>query len=78
MSLFKIDSYNLIAQGKKCSAHSGLAIYLNEKLDYKSLTLYEKSDIFKAQFIEISGSDIQKPVIIGNMYRPPSDLNKNY
>ena len=51
---------------------------MNDKLNYKSLELYEKSDIFEAQFIEISGSDIHKPVIIGNMYRPPRDLNKNY
>ena len=78
VSLFKIDSYNLISQGKKCSAHGGLAIYLNDKLNYKSLTLYDKSDIFAAQFIEISGSDIHKPVIIGNMHRPTRDLNKNY
>ena len=43
-----------------------------------SLWLSDKSDIFEAQFIEISGEDIHKPVIIGNMYRPPRDLNKNY
>ena len=78
VSLFKINGYNLISQGKKCSAHGGLAIYLNDNLNYKSLTLYDKSDIFEAQFIEISGSDIHKPVIIGNMSKPPRDLNKNY
>ena len=68
VSLFKIDGYNFISQGKKCSAHGGLAIYLNDNLNYKSLTLYDKSDIFEAQFIV---------VIIGNMYRPPRDLNTN-
>ena len=78
VSLFKIDGYNLISQGKTCSAHGGLAINLNEKLNYKSLTLYEKSDVFEAQFIEISGSDIHKPVIIGYMYKPPRDVSKNY
>ena len=78
VSLFKIDDYNLISQGKICSAHGGLAIYLNVKLNYKYLTLYDKSDVFEAQFLELSGSDIHKTVIIGNMYRPPSDLNKNY
>ena len=77
VSLFKIDGYNLISQGKKCSAHGGLAIYLNGNLNYKSLTFYD-TYFFEAQFIEISGSDIHKPVIIGNMYRPPRDLNKNY
>ena len=34
VSLFKIDGYNLISQGKKCSAHGGLAIYLNDILNY--------------------------------------------
>ena len=78
LSLFTIDGYNFISQSKICSAHGGLAIYLNNKLNYKHLNLYENSDIFEAQFIEISGSDINKPVNIGNMYRPPRDVNKNY
>ena len=51
---------------------------MNNKLNYKHLNLYDNSDIFETQFIEISGSDINKPVIIGNMYRPPRDVNKNY
>ena len=51
---------------------------MNNKLNYKHLNLSENSDIFEAQFIEISGSDINKPVIIGNMYRPPRDVNENY
>ena len=66
-SLFKIDCYNFISQIKICSAHDGLAMYLNNKLNYKHLNRYENSDIFEAQFIVISGSDIIKPVIIGDI-----------
>ena len=51
LSLFKIDGYNFISQSKICSAHGGLAIYLNNKLNYKHLNLYDNSDIFEAQFI---------------------------
>ena len=29
-SIFKIDGYNLISQGKMCSSHGGLAIYVSE------------------------------------------------
>ena len=29
-SLFKIDGYNLISQGKMCLSHGGLAIYVSE------------------------------------------------
>ena len=32
-SLFKIDGYNLISQGKICSSHGGLAIYISEKFN---------------------------------------------
>ena len=30
-SLIKIDGYNLISQGKMCSSHGGLTIYISEK-----------------------------------------------
>ena len=39
-SLFKIDGYNLISQGKMCSSHGGLAIYVSEKFNF-SLVLYD-------------------------------------
>ena len=35
-----MDGYNLITQSKICSTHGGLAIYLNNKLNYKHLNLY--------------------------------------
>ena len=52
-SLLKIEGYNLISVGKTCSAHGGLAIYLNDEMNYKILNLYEQSNIWEGQFIEI-------------------------
>ena len=40
-SLLKIEGYNLISVGKTCSAHGGLAIYLNHEMKYKILNLCE-------------------------------------
>ena len=33
---------------------------------------------WEGQFIEISGDGISKEIIIGNIYRPPKDLNEHY
>ena len=49
----KIEGYNLISVGKTCSAHGGLAIYLNDEMKYKILNLYEQFIIWEGQFIEI-------------------------
>ena len=42
-----------ISVGKTCSAHGGLAIYLNDEMNYKILNLYEQSNIWEGQFIEV-------------------------
>ena len=34
-----------ITVGKTCSAHGGLATYLNDEMNYKILNLYEQSNI---------------------------------
>ena len=52
-SLLKHEGYNLISVGKTCSAHGGLAIYLNDEMNYKILNLYEQSNIWEGQFIEV-------------------------
>ena len=35
ISLLQLDDFTLISQGKICSAHGSLFIYLNNKYDYK-------------------------------------------
>ena len=40
-SLLAIEGYNLISQGKLCSAHSDLVIYLHNSHKYKILSLYK-------------------------------------
>ena len=35
-------------------------------------------DHWEGQFVKITGGGLSKDVIIGNIYRPPRDLNENY
>ena len=77
-SLFQLDGYTMLSQGKICSGHGGLVIYIRTRFHYKHLSLYKKSDVWEGQFIEISGSQLERNIIIGNIYRPPRDTNANY
>ena len=78
-SLYNINGYNLLSQSKICSAHGGLCIYLNTKYDYKiKPDVYKTSDIWEGRFVEIRYSQSDRTFILGNLYRPPIDLNNNY
>ena len=77
--LLEIDDYTLISQYKTCSAHGGLAIYIKNSYKYKVLSIQPLSKIWEGQFIEITiNSETKKKVILGNIYRPPKNLNVNY
>ena len=78
VSLFQLEGYNLISQGYICSTHGGLAMYLRDSFNYKTLDIYNKSDIWEGKFIEISSNLLQKNIILGNIYRPPRDITDNY
>jgi len=75
--LYKLHNYNIIPQGKICSAHGGLCIYLHEKFTYSNIDIYTRSNIWEGQFIKIK--NIKGRILtIGNIYRPPEDVNLNY
>ena len=78
-SLFQLDGYNLIAQGKRCSTRGGLIIYLKDTIQYKLIDIQANSNIWEGQFIEIEHENVgNKKIILGNVYRPPHDINENY
>ena len=70
ITLDQIQGYNLISQGKICSEHGGLAIYVNTKLNLDMINMNINSQIWEGQFTEISNMETNKPIIIGNIYRP--------
>ena len=74
---YLLPGYNVINQGRVCSKHGGLMIYVKDSFTYKIQKLYKKSDIWEGLFIEIKGDQLIKPITIGNIYRPPFDINSN-
>ena len=76
-SLLEISGYTCITQRKYCGNKGGLVIYLNEKFNYSILPLYKTSQVWEGQFIEISGDDLNKNIILGNVYRPPRNNQDN-
>ena len=78
MSLLQIDGYTLILKGKTCCAHGGLLIYLQESYEYKNVITESESDIWEGQFISVTNPQTNLKLTLGNIYRPPRDLNENY
>ena len=64
MSLLQIDGYTLISQGKICSGHAGLAIYLSNIYNYKSLDICKKSNMWEGQFIEVTANTVNKKTFL--------------
>ena len=78
LSLLHVEGYQLISMAKHCSAHSGLVIYLSNKYQHEVLNIHEQSNLWDGQFIKISGMLHNRNIILGNIYRPPNDINENY
>ena len=77
--LLELDDYTLISQSKSCSAHGGLLIYIKTSYKHTTLSFHKPSNIWEGQFIEIVINEVtDKKLILGNIYRPPKDLNQNY
>ena len=77
-SLFQLDSHTLISRDKTCSLHGGILIYLRNDYKYTNILTNTKSDIWEGQFINVSNELTKEKITIGNIYRPPVDLNENY
>ena len=59
-------------------SHGGLAIFLNNNFNLIHSRSYVKSTIWEAQSIEISiYRKFKRTLVLGNVYRPPRDLNEN-
>ena len=78
MSLLQLEGYNCIYQKGTCRRKGGLVIYLKEEFEYVVKMNCNTSDIWEGLFIEVWGQPIDKKIIIGNVYRPPSELVANY
>ena len=78
-SLFHLPGYgDPISLGATCGRHGGLAIYLTEGLNHKIIAKSSSTTkLWEGLFISVTGDNLTKPLIIGNVYKPPRDNNNN-
>ena len=68
----QIDGYNCFSQGKHCSAHAGLIIYVDNEFDAVELKSQSvKSNVSESMFLEITGGKLKNKILLGNIYKPP-------
>ncbi len=71
----ELKSYKLISQGKSSSSKGGLIIYLHEKFENHYKVKLNKYKTWEGQMIQVKKREnLIKPIIIGNIYRPPYQL----
>ena len=76
-SLLHLEGLHMIPNGKRISSHGGLVIYLKNTFKFNIIDLQVNSNIWEGQFIEIIfPSQFEKNLMLGNIYRPPRDLNE--
>ena len=73
LSLFNLENYICISQGKRCCAHGGLIIYLHKRFNYIVKDVCPTSDIWEGLFVDIFESQHNKHIFLGNIYKPPKD-----
>ena len=77
VDLYNIEGYTLISQTRCSSAHGGVCMYVRDMYGCSVLPLYKESTTWDGQFVQIQLQQ-DKNIIIGNIYRPPFNLNINY
>ena len=73
LTLYQIPDYSCIAEGKSCSEHGGLIIYVHNNYQFDKYPCPFRSNIWEGLFIKIFSHDQSKNIYIGNIYRPPRD-----
>ena len=76
-ALIQIDGYSIFLQGKSCSGHGGLAIYIRDCYSFTPMVSISKSKVWEGCFVKISSEEMKKELVIGNIYRPPNNLRSD-
>ena len=78
LSAFHLPGYQEpIGQAASCGEHGGLAIYLIDGFKHNIIHSHTSTKNWEGLFINVTGDCLPKPIIIGNVYRPPRDNNDN-
>ena len=79
-SMFNLRNYSMIKQGKLCSEHGGLIIYVHDRYDISApLTLIDSVSGWEYLCIEISQkAPYPQKYVIVNVYRPPNEIGDKF
>lgn len=77
-SSIQIPGYQCICSNGVCSTKGGLVIYIAEEYNFKRIEAYQRSNQWEGMFVEIFGSNLKSPIIVGNMYRSPKTEEVDY
>ena len=74
--MFNLRNYSMIKQGKLCSEHGGLIIYVHDRYDISApLTLIDSVSGWEYLCIEISQkAPYPQKYVIVNVYRPSNEI----
>ncbi len=76
---FELDGYKLLSQGKVSSSKGGLFTYVNNKYDSVIKSKLNSYQSWEGLLVKINkGNHLSKPVIVGNIYRPPRETVDKY
>ena len=76
-SLLQLEGYTMLSQPCNCSTHGGLVMYIKSDIKLKLIPINPSvSNSWEGHYIEIEIGN--KHLTLGNIYRPPRDLNENY
>ena len=78
ISIFNLNGYNCISQGKTCSQRGGLVIFLNDNFNYNIKKCPEISTLWVCQVIETTSNMLSRKVILGNVYRLPRETSTDH
>ena len=72
-----MTDYNIISNGKHCSEHGGLIIYVHDDFDYELFSVLEDSIGWKNLFIKIHDQKKHEKIVVGNIYCVLNELSDN-
>ena len=76
---YELPDYKLFDQPYSCTSKGGLIIYLHNKFKHGKKINFTESNIWEGLVIEIKkGENLTKPLFLGNIYRPPNNINENF
>ena len=75
--LYNLPNYQLEHVAAHASKHGGVAIYINDKYSYSIIDHGTKSNLWDGLFIELSGYNLSRKMILGNIYKPPGNYTND-